>query len=72
VLLRLADERQVLLVGDAAYTLRNIHEEILPLLTDDDAAARSSIKEIKAFALANPQTIIVPSHDPDAWHTLTG
>jgi N-acyl homoserine lactone hydrolase len=70
VLLRLDHNRQVLLVGDAAYTLRNIHEEILPMLTDNDATARKSIAEIKEFALANPQTILVPSHDPDAWHTL--
>lgn len=70
VLLRLADGGQALLVGDAAYTLRNIHEETLPMLTDNDAAARRSIAEIKAFALANPQTIIVPSHDPDAWRVL--
>lgn len=72
VLLRLADGGQVLLVGDAAYTLRNIHEEILPLLTDDDATARRSIAEIKTFALANPQTVLVPSHDPDAWRALVG
>ena len=70
VLLRLADGGQALLVGDAAYTLRNIQEEILPILTDDDATARRSVGTIKAFALANPQTIIVPSHDPDAWRAL--
>ena len=70
VLLRLADGGQALLVGDAAYTLRGIHEEILPMLTENDAAARRSIGEIKAFALANPQTIVVPSHDPDAWRAL--
>ncbi len=72
VLLRLAGGDQALLVGDAAYTLRNIHEEILPMLTDDDATARRSIGEIKAFALANPQTTLVPSHDPDAWRALAG
>lgn len=72
VLLRLAGGGQALLVGDAAYTIRNIHEEILPMLTDDDAAARRSIAEIKAFALANPQTLLVPSHDPDAWRALAG
>ena len=72
VLLRLADGGEALLVGDAAYTLRNIHEKILPMITDDDAAARRSIGEIKAFALANPQTILVPSHDPDAWRVLAG
>ena len=59
-----------MLVGDAAYTLRSIHEQIWPMLTDDDATARRSIGEIKAFALANPQTIIVPSHDPNAWRAL--
>jgi N-acyl homoserine lactone hydrolase len=72
VLLRLADGSETLLVGDAAYTLRNIHEETLPVLTDNDAATRKSIGEIKAFALANPQAIIVPSHDPDAWRSLAG
>ncbi len=70
VLLRLADGSQTLLVGDAAYTLRNIHEETLPMLTDNDAAALRSIGEIKAFALANPQAVLVPSHDPDAWRAL--
>ncbi|HTB49553.1 MAG TPA: N-acyl homoserine lactonase family protein [Solirubrobacteraceae bacterium] len=72
VLLHLAGGGDALLIGDAAYTLRNIHEESLPMLTDDDAAARRSIAEIKAFALANPQTILVPSHDPDAWRALAG
>lgn len=72
VLLRLAEGGQALLVGDAAYTLRNIHEQTLPMLTDDDATARRSIAKIKAFTLANPQTLVVPSHDPDAWRALAG
>jgi N-acyl homoserine lactone hydrolase len=72
VLLRLADGGQALLVGDTAYTLRNIHEEILPMLTDNDALARRSIGAIRAFALASPQTILVPSHDPNAWRALAG
>ena len=72
ILLRLADGGQALLVGDAAYTLRNIHEETLPMLTDDDTTARRSIAEIKAFALANPRTTLVPSHDPDAWRAFAG
>ena len=72
VLLALAGGGQALLVGDAAYTLRNIHEGLLPMLTDDDAATLRSIEEIKAFALANPTAILVPSHDPDAWRALAG
>ena len=31
--MKLADGRQILVVDDAAYTMRNIREEILPLLT---------------------------------------
>jgi glyoxylase-like metal-dependent hydrolase (beta-lactamase superfamily II) len=72
VLLRLTDGGQTMLVGDAAYTLRNIQEETLPMLTDDDATALRSLREIKAFALANPLTTLVPSHDPDAWRALAG
>jgi len=70
VLLALRNDRQVLLVGDAAYTLRNIQEETLPLLTDNDAAAMRSMQEIKAFAEREPETILVPTHDPDAWRRL--
>jgi glyoxylase-like metal-dependent hydrolase (beta-lactamase superfamily II) len=70
VLLRLAGGEQVLLVGDAAYTLRNIREGILPLLTDDDEAALASMRQIRLFAEAAPDAILVPSHDPTAWHAL--
>jgi N-acyl homoserine lactone hydrolase len=70
VLLRLRNDRQVLVIGDAAYTLRNIQEGILPLITDDDEVARRSIEEIKAFAEREPEAILVPTHDPSAWHEL--
>ncbi len=70
VLLRLTHDRQALIVGDAAYTLRNIHEEILPMLTTDDHASLRSMREIKAFAASEPETILVPTHDPTAWHAL--
>ena len=70
ILLRLAGGGQVLLVGDAAYTLRNIREEILPLLTADDEASARSVAELKAFEEQEPEAILVPSHDPSAWHEL--
>lgn len=70
VLLRLTEGGQVLVVGDAAYTLRNIQEEILPLFTADDAASLRSLQELKAFASSEPEAILVPSHDPSAWHAL--
>ena len=70
VLLRLAQGRQVLVVGDAAYTLRNIQEEILPMLTAGDETSLRSLQEIRAFARSEPKAILVPSHDPSAWHEL--
>jgi len=72
VLLRLAQGRQVLVVGDGAYTLRSIDEEILPLLTHDDGASLRSLREIKAFMRSEPAAIVVPTHDPTAWHALNG
>jgi glyoxylase-like metal-dependent hydrolase (beta-lactamase superfamily II) len=70
VLLRLAHGRQVLVIGDAAYTLRNVRERILPMLTAGDALALRSLAEIDAFARREPDAILVPSHDPGAWHAL--
>ncbi|HEX8743489.1 MAG TPA: N-acyl homoserine lactonase family protein [Thermoleophilaceae bacterium] len=70
VLVRAADGAQVLLVGDAAYTMRNVEEQLLPLVTADDSAYARSLRELKAFAEAEPDATLVPSHDPDAWHDL--
>jgi glyoxylase-like metal-dependent hydrolase (beta-lactamase superfamily II) len=72
VLLRLDDGRSVLLVGDAAYTLRSISEQILPLFTADDMASVQSLRELKAFSESEPDAILVPTHDPDAWRQLAG
>jgi glyoxylase-like metal-dependent hydrolase (beta-lactamase superfamily II) len=70
VLLRPAEGRTVLVVGDAAYTLRSIREQILPMLTADDDAAMRSLRELKAFAENEPDALLVPTHDPDAWREL--
>jgi glyoxylase-like metal-dependent hydrolase (beta-lactamase superfamily II) len=70
VLLRLEDGRQVLVVGDAAYTLRSIREQVLPMRTADDEASRRSLRELKAFAEQAPGAVLVPTHDPDAWRQL--
>jgi glyoxylase-like metal-dependent hydrolase (beta-lactamase superfamily II) len=61
---------QVLVVGDAVYTLRSIREEILPLLTVRDELYLRSLRELKAFSEQQPKTPLVPSHDPTAWRQL--
>jgi glyoxylase-like metal-dependent hydrolase (beta-lactamase superfamily II) len=53
-------------VGDAAYTLRNVHEQRLPLLAADRAAAARSLREIADLT----DVTLVPSHDPTAWEDL--
>jgi glyoxylase-like metal-dependent hydrolase (beta-lactamase superfamily II) len=70
VLLRLRDGRSVLLVGDAAYTLRSIREQILPLFTADDQASAQSLGELRLFSEQEPDAVLVPTHDPDAWRQL--
>jgi glyoxylase-like metal-dependent hydrolase (beta-lactamase superfamily II) len=70
VLLRLEDRRELLVVGDAAYTRRSIDEQRLPLLTADDRATRESLERLKGFADQEPRALIIPSHDPGAWRAL--
>lgn len=70
VLLQPANGPRVLLIGDAAYTLRSVDEGILPMITADDKDALRSLVEIKAFAEREPEAILVPTHDPTAWTEL--
>jgi glyoxylase-like metal-dependent hydrolase (beta-lactamase superfamily II) len=62
----------VLLVGDAAYTLESIARQRLPLLTAGDGRYRRSLAELKAFTERHPDATLVPTHDPGAWHALRG
>lgn len=70
VLLRLKGGRQVLIVGDAAYTLQSIREQLPPLLTASEQKYINTLQELRAFTEQEPEAIIVPSHDPTAWHQL--
>jgi glyoxylase-like metal-dependent hydrolase (beta-lactamase superfamily II) len=70
VLVNVTDRPPTLLVGDAAYTLRSIEDGVLPMITNDDERSRTSLRELRDFAHANPDAILVPTHDPDAWRSL--
>ena len=70
VLLQHAAGRRTLIIGDAVYTLRSLREERLPLLTEDDEQYRTSLRQIAAFAAAEPAVELVPTHDPDAWRAV--
>jgi N-acyl homoserine lactone hydrolase len=70
VLLAVADRPPVLIAGDAAYTLDGIDRLTLPMITDDDHASRRTLTELRAFRHEHPEALVVPSHDPLAWHAL--
>jgi N-acyl homoserine lactone hydrolase len=70
LLLRLSGGRQVLLVGDAAYTRRTLEGGPLPLLIEDAGAFRRSLGELRAFLARNPDVLAIPGHDAEAWAQL--
>jgi N-acyl homoserine lactone hydrolase len=71
VLLQLA-ERQALVIGDAVFTLRNLREDLQPFRTVDDAAYERSIEQIRAFTEQNPDVLLLPAHDEQAWREAAG
>ncbi len=70
LLLKLEDGREVLVVGDAAYTVRSIEEGLLPMATADDETSRQSLRQLDGFRRGHPEAILVPTHDPEAWRAL--
>lgn len=70
LLLKLDHGHEVLVVGDAAYTLQSIREERLPMATADDTASRESLRQLNRFSREHPEVILVPTHDPEAWRAL--
>jgi glyoxylase-like metal-dependent hydrolase (beta-lactamase superfamily II) len=63
-------EREVLVVGDAAYTRRTIATGHLPQLMEDGRLFRRSLREIQLYAEANPDAVVIPGHDMEAWREL--
>jgi N-acyl homoserine lactone hydrolase len=72
VLLDRGEQGPLLVVGDAAYTVRNIDEQILPAFTAGDSTYRESLERLRAYALEHPEATLVPTHDPDAWRAVGG
>lgn len=62
----------VFVLGDAVYTLRNLHEDILPWRTADDDASSDSMRQLRAYAAKHPGVPLIPTHDAQAWDDLLG
>lgn len=69
VLLRLR-EREVLLIGDAAYDWRTLAGAAIPLKLDDEHRFRRSLGEIRRYAELTPSALLIPGHDMAAWREL--
>ena len=66
VILRLKD-REALVTGDAVYFKRTIEDERRGWVMADEHKWRRSIGEIRLYRRENPDALIIPGHDPEAW-----
>lgn len=57
----------VFLLGDAVYTLRNLHEDRLPWRTASDQDSLASMRQLRAYAEGQPDVPLIPTHDPEVW-----
>jgi N-acyl homoserine lactone hydrolase len=69
VVLRLK-ERELLVTGDAAYTMRTVRDSEQPWRADDEHLFRRSLREIQLYARETPDAVIVPGHDMERWREL--
>jgi glyoxylase-like metal-dependent hydrolase (beta-lactamase superfamily II) len=69
LLLRLR-HREVLLIGDAAFTWHTIKESARPLLLQDVHRFRRSLGEIQRYVAQTPGALVIPGHDATAWAEL--
>lgn len=64
------EERDLLILGDAAYTARAFRDEAMPYRMEDEHRYRRSLRELQLYVRGAPGTIVVPGHDLDAWNAL--
>ena len=70
VILRLKD-REALVTGDAVYFTRTIDDERRGWVMADEHKWRRSVGEIRLYRRENPDALIIPGHDAEAWAQLS-
>lgn len=63
-------EREFLVVGDAAYTMRTIRESAMPYGPHDEHEFRRSLKEVQRYLEQTPDAAVCPGHDLEAFRAL--
>jgi N-acyl homoserine lactone hydrolase len=66
LIVRLQDG-EALLTADAAYTMETIRADERPWLTHNRRAFEHSLQQIQAYDRDNPDAIVIPGHDMNAW-----
>jgi len=69
VVARLSD-RELLLAGDAVFTMSDLDGRSLPYATFDRHLARRSLREIELYRTETPSALLVPGHDQEVWEQL--
>jgi N-acyl homoserine lactone hydrolase len=59
---------EALLSADAAYTMATIRNGERPWLTHDRTAFEHSLHQIQTYDRENPDALIIPGHDMEAWN----
>jgi N-acyl homoserine lactone hydrolase len=62
--------REVLIAGDAVYTRHTVATGHRPARTEDDHLFTRSLREIQLYAQQNPDALLIPGHDMEAWQEL--
>ena len=63
-------ERDLVIAGDAIYTLGQLGDAPEPPRPVDRHNWRRSMRELRQFAQTYPQAVVIPGHDPEHWKTL--
>jgi glyoxylase-like metal-dependent hydrolase (beta-lactamase superfamily II) len=61
---------ELLIVADAAYTMRTIDETVMPFGPHDEHDFRRSLKAVQQYIEQKPSAVVVPGHDIDVWRGL--
>jgi N-acyl homoserine lactone hydrolase len=69
VLLR-TGQGEILILGDAAYTERELRGETAPIVFHDEHLRRRSLAEVRRYQQQTPNALIIPSHDWELWPRL--
>jgi N-acyl homoserine lactone hydrolase len=69
VVLRLGD-REAVVAGDAIYTFHALQSGHLPFRVEDVHLYRRSLRELQIYVENNPDALVIPGHDIEAWKRL--